>query len=100
MTIRSGPGKASGLSKTAFTTLKTGVLAPIPSAMTATASSVKPGFFHNDRNANLKSMGTVKADPVPIAGALESYSCGQQKSLHCSRVGRPCSQALTKPMLF
>jgi len=57
--MRSGSRNASGLNRTAFTTLKTAVLAPIPSAITAMASSVKPGFLRSDRSANFKSMGTT-----------------------------------------
>jgi hypothetical protein len=41
----------SGRSRTAFTTLKIAVVAPIPSARQATAEAVKPGFFAIARSA-------------------------------------------------
>jgi hypothetical protein len=50
-TMRSGSGYGSGFSKTAFTTVKMAVLAPMPSASVRTATAVKPGFLRSVRNA-------------------------------------------------
>src|SRR6266516_2959447 len=52
---RSGSGNESGRSKTALTTLKMAVFAPMPSASVSTATAVKLGFFNNWRQANLRS---------------------------------------------
>ena len=41
--------QGKGRSKTAFTTLKIAVLAPMPSASVNTATAVKPGFFPSIR---------------------------------------------------
>src|SRR2546423_9287058 len=48
-------GYGSGLSRTALTTVKMAVFAPMPSASVSTATAVKPGFFSNWRKANFKS---------------------------------------------
>ena len=50
-TMRSGSGYGSGRSKTAFTTEKMAVLAPMPSASVSTATVVKPGFLRSMRSA-------------------------------------------------
>ena len=50
-TSRSGATYGSGRSMTASTTLKTAVLAPMPSASVATATAVKPGDFRSSRSA-------------------------------------------------
>ena len=44
---RSGSGKGSGRRRTAFTTLKMAVLAPIPNASASTATAAKPGFLRS-----------------------------------------------------
>jgi hypothetical protein len=50
-TIRLGSGYGSGFNRTAFTTVKMAVLAPMPSASVRTATAVKPGFFRSIRKA-------------------------------------------------
>src|SRR4051812_16118144 len=52
MTMRSGSENGRSRSRTAFTTLKIAVFAPIPSASAQIATSVKPGDFRSVRNAN------------------------------------------------
>ena len=54
-TRRSASGYGSGRSRIALMTLKIAVLAPIPSASVATATSVKPGEFRSVRAANRTS---------------------------------------------
>src|SRR6266481_562341 len=49
--MESESGKGSGFNKTAFTTLKIAVFAPIPSVRTASAARVKPGFLRSTRMA-------------------------------------------------
>src|SRR5690348_16389893 len=44
-------GNGSGFSRTAFTTLKMAVFAPMPSVRIAKAEIANPGFFRNIRNA-------------------------------------------------
>jgi len=51
VTIRSAAGYGSGRRRTALTTLKTAVLAPIPTAMMPMASAVKPGLRSSVRPA-------------------------------------------------
>ena len=48
---RSGSGYGSGLSKSALTTLKTAVFAPIPIASDATTTKVRPALRLNVRRA-------------------------------------------------
>jgi hypothetical protein len=50
-TRRSGSAKASGLKSTASATVKTAVLAPMPSASTSTARIENPGFLRSMRSA-------------------------------------------------
>src|SRR5271156_1950239 len=52
---RSGCARARGRRRTAFTTEKIAVLAPIPRASVRIATRVKPGDFRNIRNAYFKS---------------------------------------------
>src|SRR5712692_6308216 len=47
--IRSGSGYGNGWSNTVFTTEKMAVLAPMPSAKAAMATTVKPGLFRRMR---------------------------------------------------
>ena len=49
-TSSSGAGNGSGFKRTALTTLKMAVFAPIPSASVSTATSVKPGCLISWRN--------------------------------------------------
>src|SRR3989454_12001952 len=57
-TSRPGSLNGSGRRRTALTTLKIAVFAPMPSASVSTATAVKPGFFSNWRKANLRSFIT------------------------------------------
>ena len=52
----SGWGNGSGLSRTALTTLKMAVFAPIPSARVRIATKVNPGDLRNCRNAKTRSL--------------------------------------------
>ena len=45
ITSRSGSGKGTGFSRTAFTTEKIAALAPMPIASVRIATIVKPGVF-------------------------------------------------------
>src|SRR5712692_1240154 len=54
-TSRPASANGSGRSSTASTTLKTAVLAPIPTASTATATTTSSGRLRSDRAAYLKS---------------------------------------------
>ena len=49
MTRRSGSGKAAGLKSTAFTTVKTATVVPMPSVSAATAANVNVGLRQNIR---------------------------------------------------
>ena len=49
ITRRSAAVKGSGCSRTALTTLKIAVLAPMPSASVRTAMALKPGFLDSMR---------------------------------------------------
>ena len=52
-TMRSESGAATGLSKTAVTTEKIAVLAPIPSVDAATAASVRAGALSPTRESQV-----------------------------------------------
>ena len=58
-TTRAGSATGSDRSSTAFMTLKTAVLAPMPSARVSTQTRVKPGVFLSWRNAYLRSLASV-----------------------------------------
>src|SRR2546426_9327279 len=62
ITSRSGSMNGSGLSNTAFTTLKIAVFAPMPSASETTAMNEKPGFFVSVRNPYRRSCQSVSID--------------------------------------
>jgi hypothetical protein len=49
--MRSGSSSGSGCNKTALTTLKIALLAPMPRASVNTATNVKPGVFSSIRIA-------------------------------------------------
>ena len=53
--MRSGSLKERGLSSTAFTTLNMAAFAPMPKAITNTATEVNPRFFLSMRPAKRKS---------------------------------------------
>src|SRR5436853_7888679 len=57
--IFSESGYGSGRSRTALTTLKIAVFAPIPSESAKMAMKVKPGCFSNCRNANRRSSSMI-----------------------------------------
>jgi hypothetical protein len=76
-TSRSGLRYGSGRSSTASVTLKIAVLAPMPSAMVATAVSANAGLLRNVRHANERSLANMLVSlPVqrpanrPMAGAV------------------------------
>jgi hypothetical protein len=50
---------ARGRSRTAYTTLKAAVFAPMPSPSVMQAVAKNPGFFASRRNAYLRSMSTL-----------------------------------------
>src|SRR5262249_22815697 len=58
VTIRSGPAYGSGLRITAWTTLKTAVLAPMPSAMTSMPVPAAAAFRRSVRSAYARSWRT------------------------------------------
>lgn len=64
-TSRPGSRNGSGRRSNAFTTLKTAVLAPIPSARVTTAISENPGLFINIRAPYRKScqMDSIGSPP-------------------------------------
>ena len=51
VTRRPGSGNGSGLIKSAFTTVKTAVLTPMPTASVTSAIAVKPGVLRSIRKA-------------------------------------------------
>ncbi len=61
---RSGSRYGSGRSKAALSTLKIAALAPIPSAMVATAVTVKLGFFRSVRAAYPRSLASIDTPPI------------------------------------
>src|SRR5215469_11812830 len=87
-------GYGRGLKRTAFTTLKMAVLAPIPSASVNTATKAKPGLLRNCRNAKRRSC----ARPT-MSGSL---SCSHKlcHSVRTQRAGPPLPhrKTLTKPV--
>src|ERR1017187_7941823 len=66
-TMRSGSGKARGLSRTVLTTEKMAVLAPIPSASAEIAVAVKPGLWRSIRKACLRSIQKVSIRELDAA---------------------------------
>jgi hypothetical protein len=61
ITSRSGSGKGTGFSRTALTTEKTAVFAPIPSVSAAMAVKVKPRFWANIRSECFRSLRNVSS---------------------------------------
>ena len=57
-TSRSGAGNGSGRSRTALTTEKMAVLAPMPSASATMATAANPGAFHSARAPYLMSLSS------------------------------------------
>src|SRR5688572_26165495 len=76
---RSGSGKGGGRNITAFTRLKMAVLAPIPRPSVRTATTVKPGFFSNWRNANRRSFITQSHHRIDFGGPSRR-DVGRQES--------------------
>src|SRR5690348_7587544 len=73
-----GSGYGSGLSRTALTTLKMAVFAPMPSASVSTATAVKPGCFNNWRMANLRSFITQRLHRIDFRGPARRQPAGEQ----------------------
>src|SRR5438034_2680088 len=88
---RSGSGNESGRNKTALTTLKMAVFAPMPSASVSTATAVKPGFFSNWRMANLRSF-TQRLHRIHARGTARGQPAGEQRhepeQQWCGEIGR------------
>ena len=75
---RSGFEYGSGRSRTALTTLKIAVLAPIPTAIVTMAVNRKPGDLRSDRAAKAKSFTRLEYRyaselPNPPAVAVLAY---------------------------
>src|SRR5687767_15118043 len=70
ITTRSGSGTATGFRRTALTTEKMAVLAPMPSVSAATAASVKAGLCANIRTECLRSLRKASM------GGLDAAGCG------------------------
>jgi len=72
----SGWAKGSGRSKTALTTLKIAVLAPMPSASVRMATAVKPEFLRSVRTPKRKSAhndsGQTPRFPLVLSAAPDS----------------------------
>src|SRR5439155_7684992 len=81
-TSRSGSRYGSGRSKTALTTLKIAVFAPMPSASVSTATAVKPGFFSNWRKANLRSFITQRLHRIDLSRFSSRQPTGQGRHDH------------------
>ena len=62
--MRSGSGTAIGLSRTALTTEKIAVLAPMPSVSAATAANVKAGALVRVRIVNRRSVSSSSMTPL------------------------------------
>ena len=58
-----GSSTGSGLSSTAFTSVKIVVLAPMPSASESAATMVNPGLFASSRAPNFRSWKNVDMLP-------------------------------------
>ena len=56
MTRLFGSGNGTGLSSTAFTTVKIAVFVPMPRVSAATAAMVKPGLRRNIRSEWVRSL--------------------------------------------
>src|ERR1039457_202678 len=76
-TMRSGSGKASGLSGTVLTTHTIAVLAPTPSASADIAVAVKPGLCLSMRNACFRSIQKVS---IRTLDADDSYRSEEHMS--------------------
>src|SRR5881296_1898923 len=77
-TSRPGSLNGGGRSSTALITLKTAVLAPMPSASVSTATAVKPGFFSSWRKANLRSFITQRLHRIDFCSATGGHVTGSQ----------------------
>jgi hypothetical protein len=67
-TTRSGSGTATGLSKTALTTEKMAVVAPIPKVSAAIAARLNAGLWANMRRECLRSL--KKASSISMSRLL------------------------------
>src|SRR2546427_2207459 len=89
VTRRSGSRYGSGLRSTVLTTLKTAVLAPMPSAMTSTATLANTDFCVACERRN--------ADLDPHFGSNRSYPCREpfpSGAFGCRTGVQPCSGPL------
>ena len=93
--MRSESGNGSGFSRTAFTTLKIAVFAPIPSVSTASAEIVKPGFLRSTRIAwvsdwrksRISERGALRPPFRKLFQHKHLYSC---RGAICVRVWHAC----------
>src|ERR1035438_8435408 len=76
--MRSGWGYGSGWSRTAFTTEKMAVLAPMPSASAVTAVAVNPGLRLSKRQAYCRSARKPK---LPHYAGAEGAAFGGDRNL-------------------
>src|SRR2546430_175526 len=77
-TSRSDSVYGNGRNKTAFTTLKIAVFAPMPSASVSTATAAKPGFFRSWRKANFRSFIPQRHHRIDLARAPGREPEGEQ----------------------
>src|SRR3954451_10100959 len=70
-----------GFNKTALTTLKMAVFAPMPSVNMARADSVKPGFLPRTRTA-----WTIGLNRSLMNGSLKSFDCARRVPARNSRM--------------
>src|SRR5215469_3283473 len=82
VTIESESANGSGFSRTAFTTLKIAVLAPIPSVRTASAENVKPRFLPRTRKAWIIGL-SISVIPTFIDG-WTVHARDQRQKIECS----------------
>ena len=73
-TSSSGFEYGSGLRRTAYTTLKMAVLAPMPSASVQMAAAAKPGVLRNERSARRVSCQAASIHMVPLASRHSSLT--------------------------
>src|SRR5215467_11947845 len=96
--MRSGSLYGRLRNRTAFTTEKTAVFAPIPSASIITAASVNPGFFASSRAPNSTSRHTVPIHAPARTSLTRSFTCSTP-SLSTS-AARRASSALIPARIF
>src|ERR1039458_4223518 len=85
-TSRPGSTKGIGRSRTAFTTLKMAVLAPIPRTSASSATALNPGLLQRTRVAKRRSFQRLS-----IIGAMVQVPCQLQLPVSQSVTGGTCS---------